>query len=82
MLDRPTRPPERPRQRVIIDTNNDGLMGKKYSLLDHFDHIYNKRGDSQVRKDFLIHLGAIAISIVAFIASMFSLCLSILAYLY
>lgn len=47
MTDRPTRPAEKARD---------------YSLLDHFDHIYNKRGDAQVRRDFLIHLGAIAVS--------------------
>lgn len=74
MLDRPTRPAETPRQRVIIDTNNDGLMNKKYSLLDHCDHIYNKRGDGKVRKDLLIHLGAMAISTISLIVSILGLC--------
>lgn len=59
MLDRPTRPAEKSR---------------KYSLLDHFDHIYNKRGDAQVRKDFLVHLGAMAISTISLIVSILVLC--------
>jgi hypothetical protein len=59
MQDRPTRQPEKSR---------------KYSLIDHFDHIYNKRGDVKVRKDFLVHLGAIAISTISLIVSILVLC--------
>jgi hypothetical protein len=48
-------------------------MENKFTLLDYFDHIYNKRGNAGTRRSFLFHLGSIVVAFMALFLSIINL---------